>query len=109
MTRPNDLLQATCHVSVDHAASPTAQGAPGNRRELAMRCALSIAMQRGTDVVRCSTVAVRSRRARRWGTPHANAGWRMLAHGERVHARGRRAVRGATRRPSRRTGWPGYC
>ncbi|MCA8234495.1 hypothetical protein [Burkholderia cenocepacia] len=59
MTRPNELTQATCHVGVDRAASPTAQGAAGSGHVAAARGALSVAMHGGTDVVRCSTVVVR--------------------------------------------------
>ncbi|OXI30141.1 hypothetical protein CFB89_23300 [Burkholderia sp. AU16741] len=109
LIRPNELTQATCHVGVNRAASPTVQGAPGIGHVAAVRCALSVAMHRGTDVVRCSTVAVRHRGARGRRTMHADAASRLLAHGEHRHARGHRAVRRGTRRAARRAGWPGYC
>ncbi|WP_321856529.1 hypothetical protein [Burkholderia cenocepacia] len=99
MTRPNELTQATCHVGFNHAASPTAQGAPGVGRVIAMRGALSVAMHRGTDVVRCSTAVVRHRGARGRRTLHADAAWRRPVRGKRMHACGHRAVRRGTRWP----------
>ncbi|RQU96408.1 hypothetical protein DF040_01745 [Burkholderia cenocepacia] len=109
LTRPNELTQATCHVDVDRAASPTAQGAAGSGHVTAARGALSVAMHRGTDVVRCSTVVVRHRGARGRGTMHTDAAWRPRARGEHMRARGHRTVHGAAPRLRRRAGWPGYC
>ncbi|AQQ34798.1 hypothetical protein A8E95_01460 [Burkholderia cenocepacia] len=109
LTRPNELTQATCHVGVDRAASPAAQGAAGSGHVTATRGALSVAMHRGTDVVRCSTVVVRHRGARGRGTMHTDAAWRLLARGGHMRVRGHRTVCGIAPRAPRRAGWPGYC
>ncbi|RQV27454.1 hypothetical protein DF030_02195 [Burkholderia cenocepacia] len=109
LTRPNELTQATCHVDVDRAASPAAQGAAGIVHVTAARGALSVAMHRGTDVVRCSTVVVRHRGARGRGTMHTDAAWRLLARGGHMRVRGHRTVCGIAPRAPRRAGWPGYC
>ncbi|HDR9868381.1 TPA: hypothetical protein QDE31_01120 [Burkholderia cenocepacia] len=109
LTRPNELTQATCHVGVNRAGNPTAQGAAGIGHVTATRDALSVAMHRGTDVVRCSTVVVRHRGARERGTLHADAASRLLARREHMPARGHRTVRRVAQRRHRRAGWPGYC
>ncbi|AXK62688.1 hypothetical protein CN645_02980 [Burkholderia sp. IDO3] len=112
LIRPDELTQTPCHVGSNRAARPAAQGSPVDTGVAAMRRSGCIGMQRGTDVVRCSTVAVRHRGARRCGTMHADA----ASHAPRprgcMRLCGRCSRRcGACRHARRvaRASWPGYC
>ncbi|CAG9256030.1 hypothetical protein BDI4_480005 [Burkholderia diffusa] len=64
MIRPDELTQTPCHVGPNRTGGPVAQGSRAAGRVAAVRGTRCVAMQPGTDVVRCSTVAVRHRGAR---------------------------------------------
>ncbi|KAG8153652.1 hypothetical protein BFF94_010255 [Burkholderia catarinensis] len=101
LIRPNQLRQAPCHVGPHRAASPAAQGSPGSAQRARADGARRVMMQSGTDVVRCSTVAVRHHDPRWRGTMHADAASRLPA--QCIAPRARRAD------AARHAGWPGYC